>query len=112
MKFLMIFFMFILLIGSSPLESRENFKGIRYDYLLHYQTGVITATTIDQWNRGFWNIGEDYGILSIGIPMLLGAAKEYHDFRSNNKKFVEDAYKDFGFTILGAISGKFLSMSF
>ena len=85
-------------------SARENYHGIRYDYLLHYQTGLVSAVVIDQW------FNNNY--LTFGVPAFLGLAKEYEDWRYGDRAIRRDAYFDFGFTILGAISGKFLSMSF
>jgi len=91
---------------------RENFYGLRYDYMLHFETGMVSTIVIDQWNKGMFRIGEDYGLLSIGIPVLLGIAKEWHDLKADNASLNRETYNDLGFTVLGAISGKFLSYTF
>jgi hypothetical protein len=96
-----LFFSFISFAESSE---RENFYGIRYDYLLHYQTGSLMALTLDQW---FEN-----DIITFGLPFLASFAKEYIDYARNDDILTEDFYKDIGFTMLGAISGKILSFSF
>ena len=95
---------FIILLFCSSLSARENYHGIRYDYLLHYQTGLVSAVVIDQWF--------DNNYLTFGVPVFLGIAKEYEDYRYGNRAIRRDAYYDFGFTVLGAISGKFLSYTF
>lgn len=93
-------------------QHRENFYGIRYDYTLHFETGMVASIVIDQWNKHMFNIGEDYGLLSIGIPILMGVAKEYHDFKYGDQRIREDAYYDLGFTVLGALTGKMFSLTF
>ena len=100
MKYLTIILLFI----SCSLSARENYHGIRYDYLLHYQTGLVSAVVIDQWTRNNY--------LTFGVPVALSLAKEYEDWKYGDRQIRRDAYYDFGFTILGAISGKFLSLSF
>ena len=104
-------FLFIFLTVSEATQ-RENFYGIRYDYTLHYQTGMVSAIVLDQWNKGPFDIGEDYGLISIGVPILLGFAKEYVDFKSNDERIAEDARHDMIATVFGALTGKFLSITF
>ena len=94
----------LILLASTNLFARENYHGIRYDYLLHYETGLVSAVVIDQWF--------DNNFLTFGVPIFLGLAKEYEDWRYGDREIRRDAYYDFGFTVLGEISGKFLSMSF
>lgn len=93
-------FVILLLLFAIQLNARENFNGLRYDYILHYETSLIMSVCIARWHEK-----EDYGILSIGFPLFVGGMKEISD---------HDKYwwKDMTFNILGAISGKLLSYSF
>jgi hypothetical protein len=90
-----------------PTTDRENFHGIRYDYMLHYETSFIMATCISGW------IGkEDYGIFSVGIPLFIGGMKECMDYHNSGNKFPNDTWKDITFDFLGALSGKLMTYTF
>ena len=103
----------IFLIFCNPILARENINGIRYDYLLHYESACIGAIAIAGFNKNVFDIKEDYGLYSIGIPvMIVGILKELRDYRNNGNNLPKDSYKDFMFTVAGAISGKLLSYTF
>lgn len=112
MKKIILTILIMLFSTSLFANHRENFYGIRYDYTLHFETGMVSAIVIDQWNKGMFGIEEDYGLLSIGIPICMGLFKEWGDLKSSNTSLNRETYNDLGFTVLGAISGKFLSYTF
>lgn len=110
MRFLLI--VILLLMLSRDVHARENIFGIRYDYILHFQSGLIISVVSTQWGTSICKIKEDYGLFSIGIPAIAGIAKEYYDYKHNNNIILKDSSKDLGFTLLGGICGKLLSYSF
>ena len=113
MKKCMIAILFIIVLTTTlHAAPRESFYGIRYDYMLHYQSGCVAAVVLDQWNKGPFDIGEDYGALSLGVPILMGLVKEYRDIQYSGKGWNRENTMDFGLTVLGGISGKFLSLTF
>jgi len=97
-------------------QERENFYGLRYDYMLHFGVGTLTSISIVQWERckiGFFGFKtkEDYGLLSLSVPISLGIIKEIIDNRHNNGNFFKnkESWRDLGCVALGAIFGKLLT---
>jgi len=120
-NFIFVMILFLLLLGmicdsSFTTEAyaieRENIYGLRYDYLLHYETGMIMGITITKWNDSVFKIKEDYGLYSIGIPCIFAGLKELRDYKANGDRFPDDAWKDFSVSILGALTGKLLCYTF
>jgi len=93
-------YIIIILLLCNSLSARENIYGIRYDYLLHYETGMIMSIALQEWTHNTF--------YSIGIPTLCAGLKEYNDYRI----YKEYDYKDFGYSVLGATSGRFLCLTF
>jgi hypothetical protein len=92
--------LYILLTVQSIFAERENIYGLRYDYLLHYETSLIISVSMNRWVKF-----EDYGIISVGSALLVGLCKEHFIDKDFDKR-------DIQFNILGAISGKLLSYTF
>lgn len=81
----------------------------RRDYMLHFSAGWMTSVTIARWQ---YRLGtdDDYGIWTLGIPVFLGISKEFYD--SPDLKWNKENWKDLGYTVLGAITGKLMSYTF
>jgi len=110
--FALLTIIFIFVSNSYGME-RENINGIRYDYLLHYESACIGAITMYGFNKGMFDIKEDYGLFTVGVPVLLvGILKEFRDYRANDGHIPKDSLQDFSCTILGAITGKLLTYTF
>ena len=113
-RFILVVSMFTFLFSSNLYSmERENINGIRYDYLLHYESACIAAITVYGFNKGMFDIEEDYGLFTIGVPVLLvGILKEYRDYRVNGGHIPKDSLQDFSCTVLGAITGKLMTYTF
>ena len=92
---------------SNPEETK--FFGLEKGPLLHGTTTMLMSICINQWNKRFGKIEEDYGLLSIGLPIIFLSINEFEDYKYGNKK---DFYKDMCYGIIGAITGKILCYTF
>jgi hypothetical protein len=106
----------ILFLFHTNLQARENFYGLQYDRLLHFSISGLISIGIVQWEKsrlGFfgYKTQEDYGMLSIGIPLTCGIVKEIFDARNNKGNFLKskESWHDLTAGIVGALFGKLLT---
>ncbi len=97
---------------------------LRYDRMLHFSFGYMTAMPLKMWTdrllveRGYER--GDYGVVSLGLPILLGYFKEVYDhktmnftkWRSKLPYNSNDAYYDFFGVALGAVCGRYMTYTF
>ena len=117
-----LFFVLVILFISSGLfaEYPHKYYGLRCDRMLHFGFGYNAATAIGLWTNKINYIKEDYGIISISFPVVIGYLKEVYDWKSFNPKEWKkrnprdpnDAYWDFASVVFGAVLGKFMTYTF
>jgi len=96
---------------------------LRYDRMLHFSFGYMTAMPLkiwtDKWlvSRGYEK--GDYGIISLGLPITIGYFKEVYDHNTcdftgwRQKNYDKnDAYYDFFAVVLGAVCGRYMTYTF
>lgn len=99
--------LFLLITVNIQAQQRENIYGLRYDYILHYETSLIMSLSLSGWLKD----KDQYGIASILFPLSIGVGKEFIDYRNSNCSR-KDCYRDFACDILGCITGRLLYISF
>jgi hypothetical protein len=86
--------------------------------MLHFSAGYMTAMPLGVWTKKF--VDEDYGVVSLGFPIVMGYLKEVRDqktlnfmkWRERKPNDPNDAYWDFTAVVLGSICGKFMTYTF
>lgn len=77
---LVILFFSVSIVYGEPKKS----YGLRWDRMLHWHIGFSSSIILTQWQKKWLDREEDYGIISIGFPLILGITKEYKDHKTLN----------------------------
>lgn len=112
MKKLIIGVVITLFLCGTVFDARAQetkFFGLEQGPLLHGTTTMVMAITINQWCKRYGKIEEDYGVFSVGIPLLALWMNEYTDYKWGRQ---DDYYKDLAYGFIGAITGKLLCYTF
>jgi hypothetical protein len=99
-------------------QPHKNY-GLRWDRMLHFSAGYIVSMPSTLWLKKI-GVEEDYGVVSVGLPFVIGYLKEVNDWKTfdfrkwndNNPNDPNDAYWDLASCVLGGICAKFLTYTF
>ena len=108
MKLKIIYITLIIWLSTISIYAQKPIVLPEYDKLLHGTVSFSMVTLIVGWEKKFLGIKEDYGIGSVGIPILTNVFKEIHDCKGN---FTQNkhSWQDIRAGMIGAVFGKMIS---